>query len=298
MNGREDATVGKILVTGASGHLGRKTLEHLLKHKPANQLVGLVRDPSKAEDLVTRGIEIRQADYLDPTSLTRAFVDVEKLMLTATHAFTDRNTAHANVIDAAVKAGMQHLVFMPIMRKQGSIFKMKEITEEDIFTEQKILSSGLTYTFAKHPPFLDNISFYIGKKVQETGVIVPAGTGKFTAATRDDLAAGHAAILAGTGHENKSYCLTAGPAISFADIATILSGVQGTKVAYTPVSNEEYVKIKLAEGWPDFVVEFARKWVEGMNAGEWDEPSSDLEALIGHKPKSPTEFFSHDYVDQ
>jgi NAD(P)H dehydrogenase (quinone) len=287
--------VGKILVTGASGVLGRKTLLHLLKRKPANQLVGFVRDPLKAGELAAAGIELRQGDYLDPKSLLRSFEGVEKLMLISTHAFTDRNTAHANVIDAAAKAGVKHLVFMPIMRRAHSSFKMKEITEEDIFTERKLLSSGLTYTLAKHPPFLDVLATYIGPKAHETGVRVPAGKGKFTAATRDDLAAAHAAILTEGGHENESYRLTGNPPVSFSDIATILSKVHGRKVPYVPVSDQEYVEIKRGEGWPDFVAEFALKWVEGMNAGEWEEPTSDLERLIGHKPKTPAEFFRDDY---
>ena len=287
--------MGKILVTGASGVLGRKTLLHLLKRKPASQLVGLVRDPSKAAELAAAGVELRQGDYLDPKSLSRSFEGVEKLMLISTHAFTDRNTAHANVIDAAVKAGIKHLVFMPILRRAHSSFKMKEITEEDIFTEQKLLSSGLTYTLAKHPPFLDVLATYIGPRAHETGVRVPAGNGKFTAATRDDLAAAHATILTEGGHENESYRLTGDPPVSFSDIATILSKVHGTKVPYVTVSDQEYLKMKRAEGWPDFVAEFALKWVEGMNAGEWEEPTNDLERLIGHKPRTPAEFFRANY---
>ena len=96
------------------------------------------------------------------------------------------------------------LVFMPILRKEGSTFTMKGITAEDLFTERKIEASGLTYTYAKHPPFLDNISFYIGQKADETGIVVPAGDGGFAAATRNDLAEAHAAILTGSGHENKT----------------------------------------------------------------------------------------------
>jgi NAD(P)H dehydrogenase (quinone) len=287
--------VGKILVTGASGVLGRKTLLHLLKRKSANQLVGLVRDPSNAGELAASGVELRQGDYLDPESLSRSFEGVEKLMLISTHAFTDRNTAHANVIDAAVKAGIKHLVFMPILRKAHSSFKMKEITEEDIFTEEKLLSSGLAYTLAKHPPFLDVLATYIGPRAHETGVRVPAGNGKFTAATRDDLAAAHATILTEGGHENETYRLTGDPPVSFSDIATILSKVHGTKVPYVTVSDQEYLKMKRAEGWPDFVAEFALKWVEGMNAGEWEEPTNDLERLIGHKPRTPAEFFRANY---
>lgn len=288
--------MGKILVTGASGDIGRKTLLHLLKRKPASELAGLVRDPSKAEDLAALGIDLRQGDYLDADSLSRPFEGVEKVMLVSAHAFTDRNAAHANVIDAAVRAGVQHLVFMPILRKAHSTFTMKEITEEDIYTEQKLLSSGLTYTLAKHPPFLDVLAFYIGKDAHETGVRIPAGKRKFTAASRDDLAAAHAAILSEDGHENKSYSLTGDPAISFSDVATILSEIHGTKVPYTAVSDEEYVALKVAEGQPDFVVEFALKWVQGMNAGEWEEQTNDLERLIGRKPKTPTEFFRYDYL--
>jgi len=288
--------LGKILVTGASGVVGRHTLLHLLREKPADQLVGLVRDLSKGEDLATNGIELHQGDYLDPESLDRAFVGIDKLMLTATHAFTDRNTAHANAIDAAVGAGVKHLVAMPIMRKPDSSFTMKEITAEDIFTKKKILSSGLAYTFAEHPPFLDNIHFYIGQKAHETGVLVPAGDGKFTAATRDDLGAAHAAILAGSGHEGKTYRLTGNPAISFADIATILSDVTGKYVPSEGITEEAYTKIKSAEGWPPFVVDFARGWVHWMNTGEWEEETDDLENLIGRKPTSPADFFRNHYI--
>jgi NAD(P)H dehydrogenase (quinone) len=290
------ARMSKILVTGASGDLGRKTVLHLLKRRPASELVGLVRDPAKATDLAALGVELRQGDYLDRGSLARAFAGVEKVMLTASHAFTDRNTSHANVIETAVEAGVHHLVFMPISRKKGSTFTMKEITAEDSFTVEKLRSSGLTYTLAEHPPFLDALAFYIGTKAYETGVRVTPGNGKFAAATRDDLAAAHAAILTGRGHENKTYTLTGDPATSFADIADILSKLSGEKVPYIPISNDEYFdQLKRTAGVPDFVVEFVCKWVEGMNAGEWAEQTRDLETLIGHKPTPAMEFFRHDY---
>jgi NAD(P)H dehydrogenase (quinone) len=84
-------------VTGASGHIGKRTVLHLLEKRPASQLIGLVRDPAKAEDLAALGIELRQGDYMDPVSLSHAFKGVDRLMLTSTHAFTDRKTAQGNV---------------------------------------------------------------------------------------------------------------------------------------------------------------------------------------------------------
>lgn len=286
----------KILVTGASGDLGRKTLVHLLKRTPAENLAGLVRDPAKAKDLADLGIELRQGDYMEPQSLLRAFDGIDKVMLTATHAFTDRKTAHANVIDAAVAKGVKHLVYMPIIRKTGSAFSMKEVTEEDIFTEQKLLSSGLAYTLAYHPPFMDVLGFYIGTNAHETGVRMPAGNGKFAAASRNDLAEAHAAILTGKGHENKTYSLTGDPAISFADCAGLLSKVHGKKVPYVVVSDEEFLESVRVKGIPDFVAVFALKWIQGMNDGEWADQTKDLENLIGHKPQTGFEYFRDDYL--
>jgi NAD(P)H dehydrogenase (quinone) len=285
----------KILVTGASGDIGRKTLLHLMKKTSVSRLVGLVRDRSKANDLAALGIELRQGDYLDPTSLARAFTGVDKVMLTSTHAFTDRITAHQNAIDAAVDAGVQHAVYMPILRRKNSDLRMQEITDEDIFTEEKLRSSGLAYTFAYHPPFLDILGFYIGLNAHQTGVRVPAGDGKFAAATRNDLAAAHASILTGAGHENRSYSLTGDPSVSFADIAGILSKVTGTIVPYVPVSEDEYLTI-IGKDVPKSIAVFVLEWVRNMSAGEWSDQTSDLEMLIGRRPKTPEEFFREDHL--
>ncbi|MEI9942239.1 MAG: NAD(P)H-binding protein [Pseudomonadota bacterium] len=290
--------MSKILVTGASGDIGRKTLLHLLKKRPASELVGLVRDPAKAEDLAALGIELRQGDYLDNASLAAAFKGIEKLMLTSTHAFTPRNEAHGNVIDAATAAGVKHLIFMPIHRKAGSTFAMKEITDEDIFTIRKLKASGMAWTLAEHPPFMDVLGFYVGLKANETGVRVPVGAGKFAAATRDDLSAAHAAILVGRDHEGKSYNLAGDPAISFQDIAKILTKLTGKEVPYIAVSDDEYLKILAASGLPDFIPPFIQKWVHGMAAGEWQETAGDLEKLIGHKPTTAAEYFRDEYLPQ
>jgi len=287
--------MSKILVTGASGHIGRLTLEKLLEKRPAHDLIGLVRDPDKAQDLAALGIELRQGDYLDKASLLRAFAGVDRLMLTSTHAFTDRKTAHANAIDAATEAGVGHIVYMPIIRKEGSDFSMQEVTEEDIFSEQRIVASGLTYTFVKHPPFLDTLTPFLGVASPEKGVRVPAGDGKTGLATRAELAEAHAAVLTGSGHENRSYVLTGGPAVSFSDMAAILSRITGEAVPYVTVSDQDYIDARIADGLPDFVASFVLGWVRGMNRGEWDQPTGDLETLIGRAPTTTEQYLRQAY---
>jgi NAD(P)H dehydrogenase (quinone) len=287
--------MSKILVTGASGALGKMTLRHLLDRRPASDLVGLVRDPGKLQDLAELGVEPRTGDYMDPASLRKAFTGVGKLMLVPTHAFTDRMTSHANVIDAAAEAGVGHLVYAPIIRARHSTFSMKEITAEDEFTRAKLAESRLAYTLAEHPPFLDVITPYLGAAPYENGVRVPGGKGRFAAASRDDLAAAQAAILTTEGHEGKTYRLTGGPSVSFAEIAEILSDIHGTEVPYVPVSDEEYLDTMRAVGFPEFAVEFVLTWVHGMNAGEWEAKGKDLETLIGHSPTTTAEFLRGEY---
>jgi len=121
----------RILVTGATGNIGRLTLQHLLKRRPAGDLVGLVRDPAKAADLSAAGIEIRKGDYLDRASLAGAFAGIDTLMLVSATAFTDRDTQHRNAVEAARAAGVRHVVAMPIIRAEGSSFVMPQVTEED-----------------------------------------------------------------------------------------------------------------------------------------------------------------------
>lgn len=273
-------SASKILVTGASGELGRRTVHQLLARRPARDVVGLARDPAKVADLAALGVEIRAGDYFDRASLARAFAGVDKVMLTSAVAFSDRDAAHGNVIDAAVEAGVRHVVFMPIHRRPGSTFTMKQITAEDAFTMERLRASGLAYTFAAHPPFLDNLRFFVDGEVRIT-----AGTGTFRAATRDDLAAAHAALLVEDGHEGKTYALMGAPAISFADLAAMLGA------PYVPVSRDEYfAHFQRRTGLPDAVVEFACAWVDGMNAGEWAETTGDLERLLGRAPTTAAEY--------
>ncbi|NDW05101.1 SDR family oxidoreductase [Jiella pacifica] len=286
----------RILVTGASGNIGRMTLKHLSKRVPANDIVGLARDPDKAADLAAGGIEIRKGDYLDREGLVRAFEGIDKVMLVSTHAFTDRNTQHQNVIEAAKQAGVRHVVYMPIIHNPESTIKLPHVTEEDIFAEEKLKASGLTYTLVRHPPFLENIQGYVGGNPLEKGVLTPAGTGKAGYASREELAEAHAVVLTEAGHENKSYSLYGGPAVSFSDIAQILSDISGKPVPLKAVSDQEYIANLVSAGMPEPAARFVLTWVQGVNVGEWEGQTGDLEKLLGRKPTTPAEFLRANYA--
>lgn len=286
----------KILVTGATGNIGRMTLKHLLKRLPASDLAGLARDPAKAADLVAEGIEIRQGDYFDYDGLVRAFEGIEKVMLVSATAFTDRNSQHQNVISAARQASVKHIVYMPIIHEEGSAFTLPDVTGQDLFVEDQLKASGLAFTLVRHPPFIESLPFYIGSKALERGVHVPAGAGKAGFASRSDLAEAHAVVLSEAGHEYKTYALYGDPAVSFADVAQILSDTSGKPVPFVAGSDQDYIAHLMAEGLPEPVARFALGWVHGINAGEWGGSTGDLEKLLGRKPMTTAEFLQAYYT--
>tara|TARA_A100001391_G_C5053390_1_gene274063 strand:+ start:400 stop:1269 length:870 start_codon:yes stop_codon:yes gene_type:complete len=277
----------KTLVTGATGVMGKSTIKHLLKKGvPASQVIGLARNKEKLKDLAAKGVEIRECDYFDYDSLLRAFEGVEKIMLTSAIAFTDRSTQHYNVITAARQMGVKHVVYMSIMRKEGSGRIMSEVTESDLFTEQVLKSSGLDYTILYHPPFADLLSAYYGPNPYENGINVPANNGKMAPATRDELAEAHAEILSTPGHENKTYSLGGSHSISFADMAKILSEIKGQAVSFSTISAEAYIDGMVAQGVARHMAEFITGWVLAIEGGEFEYQSGDLERLLGRKTKT------------
>jgi NAD(P)H dehydrogenase (quinone) len=283
--------MSKILVTGVTGLIGKGTIEHLLKKGvPASEIIGLSRKKDELADLVARGVEIRVGDYSDYDSLLHAFKGVDKVMLTSAVAFSDRFTQHYNVITAARQAGVKHVVYMSIMRKEGSKRIMPEITESDLFTEQVLKSSGLDYTIIYHPPFTDSLHIYYDSNPYENGIRVPAGNGKMAPATRDELAEAHAEILSTPGHEMKTYSLGGSDAISFADIARLLAEIKGKPVPFFTITPKEYIDGLVAKGTPQKVAEFLTNWVVAIEDGEFEHQSGDLERLLGRKAISFSEY--------
>jgi len=273
-----------ILVTGSTGHLGRQTLQFLLKTHPENHLIALARDPAKISPLDLPGVEVRQGDYTDYSSLLQAFAGVDTLFMVAAVSFTDRETQHKNVISAAKEAGVKRIVYAGLQRPDGSTFKITETTQTEVVTEKFLKASGVTYTILRNSLYLDALLFMIGQNACEEGVQLPAGTGKATMISRHDLAEANAKVLIETGHENKTYTLGASEAFSFSDVAVALSDICGKTISYVDTPVQEYIDAKVKLGFPTPVASFLAEWGQAVAAGEFAKVTKDLERLIGRKP--------------
>jgi len=284
--------MNKILVTGATGHLGELTVRALLERTNAQQIVALARDPSKAQALADLGIEVRQGDYFDKKGLELAFQGIEKLFLVSAVAFTDRHTQHENVIAAAKAAGVKHIVFTSVQHNDDSAFVISMVTESDRATEQALKDSGLAYTILRNNLYLDALPFMFGTNVLTRGLRLTAGSGNAAMVARSDLADANAVVLTQAGHENKTYSLGADQAVSFAEIAACLGDLSGAAVPLVEIRVTDYIAERVAEGLPEPVAAFLHEWVQAVNVGDLSAVTGDLRRLIGRAPRSYRDFLS------
>jgi NAD(P)H dehydrogenase (quinone) len=276
----------KVLVTGATGHLGRGIIKNLLTHLAPDNIVGIARKPEQAADIAALGVEVRRADYNDYDSLVQAFHGVDKLYLVSAVAFSDRVAQHGNVIRAARAAGVKHIVYPSIQRDGAVSAVIDSVTESDLATEGLLRESGMAYTIVYHPIYAESIPIFIGGQVAVKGIRVPAGNGRTPFTSRDDLAAAGAAILAKDGFENTEVSLNAGVSYSMNDVAEIYAEVLGTPVPYSNIPALTYMDECAAAGFPEPAAAFLSQWFAAIAAGAFDAPSPVLAQLTGTPPKS------------
>jgi NAD(P)H dehydrogenase (quinone) len=152
--------MGKILVTGATGRLGSAVVHGLVQRGDAADVVGLARDQGKAQPLTALGIEVRYGDYTDYDALVRAFQGVETIYMVSAVAFSDRIAQHKNVIDAARRAGVGHVMYTAIQRVDDVLGPIEGVTDSDIATEHLLKQSGLGYTVLRHPLYANDLPLF------------------------------------------------------------------------------------------------------------------------------------------
>lgn len=289
--------MSNILVTGATGGLGHAVIENLLRTVGPQQLAVLVRDPAKAAGLQAQGVRVLQGDYTDYASLTKAFAGVDKLLLVSGNDVPNRVPQHTNAINAAVAAGVKHLVYTSFQRKtEDGSSAVAFVAEAHLATEKLLRESGLTYTILKNALYLDVLPLFMGPQVIETDIIyLPAGPGRGAFASRHDLGAAGAAVLTGTGHENQTYELAATVTHSFADIAQLLSELSGKTIQHVSPTPAEFTAQLTQAGVPAESIQMAQAFAVAIGQGEFDFPDPTLERLLGRAPESAADFLKQAY---
>jgi NAD(P)H dehydrogenase (quinone) len=275
------STEGIIAVTGVTGGLGGRVARRLAERGATQRLV--VRDPARAPELA--GAEVATGSYDDAEGLRRAFDGTRTLLMVSASEAPDRERLHANVVDAAVAAGVERVVYTSFFGAAPDC--TFTFGRDHWHAEEHIRASGLGHTFLRDNLYIDFLPLMAGPD----GVIRgPAGDGRVAAVARDDIADVAVAVLLGGGHEGRSYDLTGPEALTLAEAAEELSRAAGRPIRYQAETLEEAYASRASYGAPGWEVD---GWVTTYVAianGDLEQVSGDVDAVAGHPPMRLAEF--------
>lgn len=276
-----------ILVTGATGQLGRLAIDSLLERGvAASDIRALVRDSAKASVLAQRGVDVRVGNYEDAASLDAALAGVDRLLLISSSEVGQRAAQHQNVIDAAVRAKVSLVAYTSITRADASPLGL---AAEHKTTEEALAASGLPTVLLRNSWYLENYTGQIPVQIEHGAVLGAAGEGRISAATRADFAEAAAAVLAEDGHAGQVYELGGDTAFTLSDYAAAVSDATRKPVAYRDLSVADYAAALVRAGLPEGYAGVLAASDDGIKQGGLLVESGDLSRLIGRPTTSLAE---------
>jgi NAD(P)H dehydrogenase (quinone) len=283
-----------IVVTGASGNLGRLTVAALLKRVDASRVRALSRTPGKLADVAALGVRTGHADLADPAALPAAFDGAERLLLISIGGLAPEHARQqADAIDAAVAAGVGHVLYTSIPRA-AEPGNGGTLAGYHGATERHLAASGLPFTVLRFNIWPEMFLFSgIAQRAVATGVLpTNAGEGRVGYVTRADSAAVAAAVLAEGGSRGQTLEVTGPAALTDEGIAAALSGAGGRPVRCEPVGDAGAADALAAWGTPR---PLAEAWAGGSvqrREGWFDVTTHAVERLTGQRPTPVAEFFA------
>lgn len=268
-------------ITAASGQLGRLAVAALKRRLPAGEIVALVRTPAKAADL---GVATRAADYADPESLAAAFAGIDRLLFISSGAIGDeRAVQHGNVVAAARRAGVPYLAYTSLLRADTTPIALGP---SHVATEAAIRDTGIPFTFMRNGWYSENYAGSIAGALAGGAVIGGSGAGRISSASRADYAEAAAAVIAGEGHEGRTYELAGDTAWTLADLAAEISRQTGRDVPFRNLSEADHAAALAAAGLPLPVAQVYAGIDQAVAADALFDESRTLSALVG-RPTTP-----------
>ncbi|ELY6223190.1 SDR family oxidoreductase [Cronobacter muytjensii] len=272
-----------IAITGATGQLGQRVINTLLKTVAAQNIVAVVRNPAKAAALAEQGVQVRAADYSDVAALTCALQGVEKLLLISSSEVGQRVAQHRNVIEAAKAAGVQLIAYTSLLHADRSPLGL---ADEHVATENMLADAGIPYVLLRNGWYTENYLASVPPALEHGVFIGSAGDGKIASASRQDYADAAAKVLTLDNQAGRVYELAGDEAWTPGDLTALLSQTTGKNVVYQNLSEADFAAALTGAGLPEsFAALLADSDIGASKGGLFDD-SHQLSALIG-RPTTP-----------
>ncbi|MEJ2888842.1 SDR family oxidoreductase [Actinomycetospora aeridis] len=273
-----------IVVTGASGQLGRAVLERLLDLVPAGRIGASVRDPEKVRDLAERGVRVRRGDYTDPSSLADAFEGASQVLVVSANVLGEEALRqHRTAIDAAVAAGAERVLYTS-HRGAEPTSPMAPMADHAA-TEEMLRTCGVAWTSLRNGFYSSTVPMLL-RGAWHTGELRVPEDGPVAWTTHGDLADVTALALTGDMFEGISPPLTGPEALTMEDVAAVASEVAGRTIRRVVVSDDEYVADLVGHGVPETAARMLLTMFAASRRGDFAPADPTLARLVG-RPATP-----------
>ena len=270
-----------IAVTGATGALGGRVAARLAGTEGL-LLRLVVRDASRAPDVPGAEVVENPGGYADVDGFAAALAGVDTLYLVSAAEAEDRLAQHYAAVDAAAAAGVRRIVYTSFLQaRPDSTFTLGR---QHALTEQRIRETGVRATFLRHGFYADFVPFFATPQAGGAVIAAPAGDGRASFVSRDDLADVAVAVLLDDSDrfDGQALEVTGPEAIGLAEAAAVLTEVTGVPAEYRPETVEEAWASRRPSGHPDWEIE---GWVTSylaIAAGELSLVTDVVPELTGH----------------
>ena len=223
----------RIIVSGASGQLGGLVVDDLLaRGVAARNLILVSRTTQELEKYEKLGATTRFGDFTKPESLPAAYAGGTRLLIISINPVPNRPQLHKNAVDAAIKAGVRHIVYASSVDADNP--GESQSAAEHRLTERFVRESGATWTLMRHHLYMNGLVPQAVRMVADGRVVVQPDEVPAAYVTREDCAAADAAVLSTPGHENKIYEITGPELVLRRDIARIASELSARRIEEVP----------------------------------------------------------------
>lgn len=282
-----------LLVTGASGGLGRRVLELLLE-AGEQHIIATTRTPEKLADFAARGVTVRAADFDQPESLAAAFAGADRLLLISTDALGypgHRLSQHQNAVKAAEAAGVKHVVYTSVA--SASADSPLAVAPDHYGTEQALEASGLGYTALRNNLYMELLLRSLPRAIATGQLIAAAGDGKAAYVTREDCARAAAAALRADFEGRRALEISGPTSVSQAELAAIAQDLSGKPVQYVAIPLSALIDGMVQQGGlPRPIAEMIASFDAGIAAGVLDTAPGAFESLTGKPAQSVADFLT------
>lgn len=278
-----------VLVTGASGHLGRRVVELLLE-KNQQPIIATTRSPESLLDLARRGVQVRRADFEDPASLSAAFAGAERLLLISTDALDRpgrRLAQQLAAVRAAEGAGVKHVVYTSLPNAPTSSVS---ISPDHFRTEEALAASHLGYTVLRNNLYSDLLPGSLLPAIASGQLFTARASGKVAYVTREDCAVAAAAALVLPEGGRQTLDVTGPAALSGDELAALTSEIIGRPVVHTSVAPEILIEGLVAHGVPQPYAELFASFDTAIARGELATVNGEVSRLLGRSPQSVRDY--------